>query len=211
MRYPTKFGATLKKKGGYVRKELVESYTTELKQSLGLWESVSEKELRALYKAKDYAGMVRHIKRVLRIELIVRVMIVKKGGEDCPAWIRMPMLIPLYGTEALRLTTVELYIQSSFLKDSNFEQVVMAIAHELCHVVLKCIGHPLQKEEVAVDITAMLCGFRNFYMKGCEVTYVRRLSFWERLWGIRSHSTKLVLGYLTREEVTYAMSYMTSS
>jgi len=38
------------------------------------------------------------------------------------------------------------------------------IAHELSHIVLSEIGHPLADSEEAVDLTAMLLGYRDIYV-----------------------------------------------
>jgi hypothetical protein len=44
----------------------------------------------------------------------------------------------------------------------------MVVAHELFHVVLDTIDHPLRQEEKAVDLTAMLLGFSYLYHKGAH-------------------------------------------
>src|SRR5216683_2573342 len=92
----------------------------------------------------------------------------------------------------------------------NFEEVAIAIAHELSHIVLFGINHSLQECEEAVDLAAMLLGYRDLYIAGsfCEV---RPASFWERLnlfiekrvTGVERRTYR-TLGYLTPEEVKYA-------
>ena len=76
----------------------------------------------------------------------------------------------------------------------------MAVAHELCHVVLNGMRHPLQSQEEVVDLTAMMLGFRDFYMTGC--TYVLPGNDPQRINIMRQ-------GYLTTEEVGYAAHHMT--
>jgi hypothetical protein len=63
--------------------------------------------------------------------------------------------------------------------------VAIAIAHELSHVVLDSIRHPLFREEKAVDLTAMLLGFRRLYLSG-------------------AHTEKGQIGYLSEAEVNLA-------
>jgi hypothetical protein len=81
------------------------------------------------------------------------------------------------------------------LGEYNFESVVCAIAHEMSHIVLAATGHPLRDNEKVVDLTAMLSGFAELYVRG--VTY-RDFQ--------KSRSYKL--GYLTIAEVEHAASLM---
>ena len=73
-----------------------------------------------------------------------------------------------------------MFIKKSFLDEDRFEQVVMAIAHELSHIVLHGLNHPLRECEVAVDLTAMILGYRDFYLDGCEYLETRPIRFWPR-------------------------------
>jgi hypothetical protein len=97
------------------------------------------------------------------------------------------------------------------LNENKFEKVVMAIAHELSHVVLDAVGHRLRECEEAVDLTAMLLGYRDVYLAGSEYLEVRPASAWEsfrlslrsRFLGVQTRTFQS-LGYLTPEEVRYA-------
>jgi len=182
-----------------MRKDLVESYIERLRASFGPAKApVIEEELCALYGAKDYAGMIRHVQDILHLDMRVRLGLVNKGGPSAPAWIERPKVMPGYGSAAFRQLVVVVYLRKSFLLNGNFEEAVIAIAHELCHVVLDATGHPLRAQEEAVDLTAMLLGFRDFYVTGCRSG--------RQLGGIyRVENT----GYLTQEEVGHAAIYMT--
>jgi hypothetical protein len=57
-------------------------------------------------------------------------------------WIEMPSKMPLYGSKELRELTITIYFRKSFLEESAYNQVAMAVAHELSHVVLDSIQHP---------------------------------------------------------------------
>jgi hypothetical protein len=167
---------------------------------------IYESALHGAYKDRDYTEMVRLIRDTLRLDLRVRVGLVNHTTREEPAWIEMPSVMPRYGTAEFKQTLVTVYIQKSFLKDAGYKQVVIIIAHELSHVVLSSIQHPLQHEEVAVDLTAMLLGFRDFYRLGVEyqpiletimlilVAIVLRIVI----------TRKRNLGYLTPHEVRYA-------
>jgi hypothetical protein len=60
-------------------------------------------------------------------------------------------------------------VRRDLLETKPFGWVVAGFAHELSHVVLFSIGHPLQHEEKAVDLTAMILGYPTF-VEGAEIT-----------------------------------------
>ena len=192
-----------------MRTALIESYIRQLRASFGPVKTpVAEEELRVLYDAKDYAGMIRHIQGVLRLDMKVRLGLVNKGGLDAPAWVERPKPMPIYGSAAFRQTIVIIYLRKSFLRDGTFEEVVLAVAHELCHIVLDAIGHTLADKEEAVDLTAMLLGFRDFYTTGCQTVRARKSSWLDWLCGNESYQIRKH-GYLSFDEVRHAATYMT--
>lgn len=188
-----------------MRQALVESYIDQLRASFGkLRTPVEDEQLRALYVAGEYGRMVYYIQSVLHLDLTMRLGLVNSGGPSrAPAWIEAPVPMPTYGTVAFRQLTVTMYVRKVFLTEGGFEGVVVAIAHELCHLVLNATAHPLRKQEEAVDLTAMLLGFRDFYVTGCQSVRKKVLSADYELYEIRSR------GYLTQEEVSHAATYMT--
>lgn len=192
-----------------MRQALVESYIDRLRASFGkLRRPVAEEELRALYDAKDYSGMVYYVQTALHLDLTVRLGLVNKGGPNAPAWINGSVPMPMYGTAAFRQEVVTMYIRKTFLAEVPFDTVVTAIAHELCHVVLNATGHPLREQEEAVDLTAMLLGFRDFYVTGCRVVRRQQLPLADRLASYQAYWVSSV-GYLTQEEISHAATYMT--
>lgn len=193
-----------------MRKTLVESYIDELRASFGpVKRPIMEERLRVLHDAKDYAGMIRYVQDALHLNMRIRLGLVNKGGpENALAWIERPGIIPHYGSRAFQQMIVVIYLRKSFLREGTFEAVVHAIAHELCHIVLYGINHPLQMEEEAVDLTAMLLGFRDFYMTGCRSVHKRKRSWLDILTSKEPCAIKYI-GYLTPEEVAHAASYMT--
>ena len=183
-----------------MRKDLIDSSIATLTASLGsIRRPVDEPVLERLFVAQDLVGMITTIQRVLRVDTRVRLGLVNSGGpRNAPAWIERPNPIPHFGSESFRRMTVTLYVRKQFLANVGFESLVMGFAHELCHVVLDATGNPLRKCEEAVDLTAMLLGFRDFYVTGCSAIHrVAGQLYVERL------------GYLTREEVMYAAQAMT--
>jgi hypothetical protein len=103
------------------------------------------------------------------------------------------------------------------LETKPFSWIVAGFAHELSHVVLFSIGHPLQHEEKAVDLTAMILGYQ-FFVAYAEITKTegRWISvllmllllplgvvFWR---GTQTKTERL--GYLTPTEAKFAQQHL---
>jgi hypothetical protein len=121
--------------------------------------------------------MVQLIKKTMNVEVNLLVLwvpegLAAKGNEkDAPAWVTLPVDMPPYGSKAFRELRLEMCFRRPFLERSTYDQASSAIAHELSHVILESIKHPLRKCEKAVDLTAMLLGFSRMYESG---SYARR-------------------------------------
>jgi hypothetical protein len=194
-----------------IRAEMIQSYIAQLRASLGSVKPVGEGRLRELFGKQDYTGMVKVIRDNMGLDLRVRVGLVNEGGPlGAPAWVSAPKPMPRFGTAEFQRTVVTIFLRKSFVSSHSFEEVAIAIAHELSHIVLFGIYHSLRECEEAVDLTAMLLGYRDLYIAGsfCEV---RPASFWEhldlfiekRFTGVERRTYR-TFGYLTPEEVRYA-------
>jgi hypothetical protein len=192
-----------------MRAKMIKSHVSQLSASVCKKQPVRRAPLLALYHARDYPGMVRSISNDLTLQdLRIRVGVVKSGGlSNAPAWIELPEKMPAYGSPEFKGMRVTVYLRRSFLEDSTFEAVVMAIAHELSHVVLDAIRHGLRTEEPAVDLTAMMLGYSDFYRIGCKYSKVHHSSFWERSYRVETRT----LGYLTPQEVEYAAKILATA
>jgi hypothetical protein len=175
----------------------VKRYLHQLRQTLPCVPPIPVRELTSLHTSRDYEGMVRLIKKTMNVEVRLVVAWVNSGGppgmKDAPAWIELPLNMPFYGTKAFRELKLTMFIRKSFLVESKYDQAAIVVAHELSHVVLESIRHPLRGCEKAVDLTAMLLGFRQLYASG---------SYKEERSGNSTRSRKL--GYLSLEEVQLA-------
>jgi hypothetical protein len=172
----------------------VKGYLRQLRQSLPYVPPIPLDALYSLHKARDYEGLVRLIKKTMNIEVRLRVGWVNRGGpKGAPAWINLPETMPTYGSNAFREMTLTIFFRKSFLEGSTYDQATIAIAHELSHVILDSIGHPLRRVEKAVDLTAMMLGFRLLYQSAC---------YKEQQVG--DMTTVHKLGYLSRDEVEAA-------
>jgi hypothetical protein len=177
----------------------VKAYLDQLRWTLPYVPPIPAQKLKILHQSRDYEGMVRLIKRTMNLEVHLLVGWVNSGGpsefDNAPAWVQRPDPMPRYGTATFRDITIKMFLRRSFLAESNYAQIAIAIAHELSHVVLDSIQHPLRKEEKAVDLTAMLLGFSRLYQSA---------SFTETRPGFGDVITQTKLGYLTARELRAA-------
>ncbi len=174
-----------------MRKDMLEVYIKNLRRSFGLKPPVPEENMRRLYDAKDYHGLTGAIMSTMKIDLRVNLGLVNSGGPAAPAWLRRPYPLPPINSSLYRNTVVTIFLRKTFLAEAGFESVVLAISHELSHVILDSEWHELRTKEEAVDLNAMLSGFRDFYMTGARTKGGGRI------------------GYLTQDEISYAAWFMT--
>jgi hypothetical protein len=83
------------------------------------------------------------------------------------------------------------------MRGMPFPTLVSAIAHEMAHVVLESTYHPLRENEKVVDLTAMLFGYSELYVKGVRIEERNGNT-------ITTHH----FGYLSLPEVQHAASLM---
>jgi len=185
-----------------MRKDLIDSSIATLIASYGsVRMPVDDEPLERMFATRDLVGIAATVKRVLRVSARVFLTVAKSDSEGpprAPAWVTKPDPVPLFGSSAFKQTIVTVYVRRSFVTRVGFESVVVAMAHEMCHVILDSTRNPLRKSEEAVDLTAMLLGFRDFYVTGCR-------QIQQQSWGSYAEH----YGYLSQEEITYAARAMT--
>jgi hypothetical protein len=181
----------------------VKKYLQELRRMLPYVPPISVAALKSLHKAHDYKGMVKLIKRAMNIEDVTFLVVwvpedAEKTGKhkDAAAWVNLPNEMPSYGTKAFKELTIKMFFRKSFIEQA-YDEAAVAIAHELSHVVLESIRHPMRRCEKVVDLTAMLLGFRSLYASGShkEQHFGNTISF-------RS------IGYLRPEEIKHANRFL---
>jgi hypothetical protein len=179
----------------------VKNYLRQLQQTLPRVPPINDAALKSLHQVSDYDGMLRLIRKTMNVEVKLRAAWVNSGGpkkmKNAPAWIETPDDMPFYGTDAFRKLTLNVFFRKSHLKRWEYDQTAIAIAHELSHVVLNSIKHPLRGCEKAVDLTAMMLGFRRLYVSGI---YKQRHS--------EDRVEHYKLGYLSTDEVNLADSIL---
>ena len=152
-----------------MRTELIDSSITSLVNTFGVRPPVAEEPLRKLFEAKDYVGLVRVIKTDVCRDARIRLGLVNSGGgEKTAARVVMPNPMPMYGSREFKQTLVTMYIKKAFLNACTFEGAAATIAHECAHIVLNSIGHALRTSEEAVDMTAMVLGYRRLHIESVE-------------------------------------------
>jgi hypothetical protein len=174
-------------------------YLWKLREKLPYVPPVNLAGLALLHSARDRKGIIRVVKRLMNIEAITfQVIWVPDGAaQNPPAWVEIPADMPFYGSKEFKEMTIKMFFRQSFFHGS-YDRAILAAAHELSHVVLESIRHPLRKCEKAVDMTAMLLGFRDLYQTASHKE--------ERIGNTIRIET---LGYLTREEVRQVNQILT--
>ncbi|HMM87985.1 hypothetical protein [Bradyrhizobium sp.] len=204
------------------RDKMILSYVEVLRASMTqvTWQ-IESPLLRELYDAKDYTGVVKFVRDSMNLKLRVRVGLVNKGDDpslsknDAPAWVVLPNPMPPLNSRDFEKTIATVFIRKSFLEGSKYESVIQAIAHEMAHIVLESLRHPLHSEEPAVDLTAMWLGYRDIFVAGADYVEVGPSRFVDKLIAEyrRHRSGDLIrhytsLGYLSPEEVCFAARQM---
>lgn len=195
---------------------LIRDYLDELLNSLAPTPPIDSSVLKALYDRKDYAAMLGWIKNSMRLDLRVGLRIVDAPETSPPMWVELPQPMPIYGAAEFRRARVVVNARRDVLETKSFVCVVAGFSHELSHVVLSAMGHRLQHEEKAVDLTAMILGYQSF-IGDAEVTKLDGL-IWSLLLMVLLLPTGLLfwrgstktwrLGYLTRAEATAALHHL---
>jgi hypothetical protein len=177
----------------------VEKYLHQLQQALPHVPPISGWELKSLHEARDYEGMVRLVRKIMNVEVKLKIGWVNSGGpKDAVAWVLLFPDMPLHGTKEFKEMTVTICLRKSLLKERTSDQISITIAHELSHIVLESIRHPLRKCEKAVDLTAMLLGFGRLYETASHTR--------ER---VGDYISGYDLGYLSEQEMQTANELLT--
>ena len=97
-----------------------------------------------------------------------------KSGRTATMATLLPWPLPMYGTRDFECLECVIAIDVPHFSSHSFETFAAGISHELSHIILDCVHHPLQKMETAVDLLTMVLGFAdialagNFYHDGEE-------------------------------------------
>jgi hypothetical protein len=121
---------------------------------------IAVEKIKALHEKGDLGGIVKFIRNTMNVNVRLALhWTTEQSRMNAPAWIRLPEKVPYYGTDAFKEMKADMFIVKEFAQAASCNQFAIVVAHEFSHVVLDAIGHPLRKDEKAVDLTAMLLGF----------------------------------------------------
>jgi len=155
----------------------IDDTLTELEKSFGKPRGpVDVERLRRRYAEKGLAPLVGMVAAHMLKECVPRISVgVYRCGApvENPAWIYPPKHLPMYGTEDFKQALFQIGYQAEFVKRAKFETLIFGTAHEIAHVLLDSVHHPLAKDEKVVDLTAMHCGFAEVYSEGKK--YIHRV------------------------------------
>lgn len=164
-----------------------------------------------LFLDRKFTEMFKWVRDTLGLDGIgLRVGYVNHGGPaDSCAWVVNLGSIPLYGGEQFRRFRVDVFIRKTYLEEAPFEAVLSTMAHEMAHVLLYGLRHPLHRNEMATDLAAMVLGFAEVFCSGRVYIPVGSRGNAKNLGDI----TKMLeefgsykgSGYLRSEELTYAL------
>lgn len=193
----------------------IRSYIDQLVRSVGIRPLVNEGDLRRIYNSANGEALVRYIAATLKLRVAGLYLVNSGGSENAVAWVRDSHLVPLYGTTQFKDYKFDFFIRKSFIEDAPFEAIVSGIAHEMCHIVMYALRHPLCHEEPAVDLVAMILGYRSLFCRGyCYKIRVESLEQARRL-GRRLSRMPAIgdtlessLGYLYADELLLADQLM---
>jgi hypothetical protein len=174
---------------------------------------IDPKPLHELHAQARYVELVKAmlpqfgIKHHLNIELVDSA-----GPANAPAWITFEK-VSLFGLGLFPRTRRTLRMSKPFLAVAPFAVTVTAAAHELSHLALEALGHPLFQEEKAVDLTGMLFGYRGLWQCDFENELVVRCRLMtpdmdEPLEFPLVRKSAYRIAYLTDREIRYAKMLM---
>ena len=136
-----------------------------IKYSLPKRKLIDEKSLNYYYQAKRYDKLISLMKNHLSINCRLKIRCIDKPlpvkGHFKSANIFMPANFPLYESIEYRNLVLEISFHKELL--NNFYAFVMIMSHELSHIVLYSLNHPLKFSEKATDIAAINLGFSRFF------------------------------------------------
>ena len=174
----------------------IREYLDELIKSFAPCPPIRPSALKTLYDRNDYPAMLGWIKNSMNLNLEVGLRIVDRPKTSPPMWIELPEQMPTVGTAEFNQTRVIVNARRDILKTKPFSWVVAGFAHELSHVVLSSVGHRLQHDEKAVELTAMILGYQYDI---CDAEFTETKGALSEKWR---------LGYLTSAEARAACKYL---
>lgn len=191
--------------------------------SLGVKEEEPFEPLSALISRKDLCGCVQEI--ATRLGLPVRILLSYvpkdfkpgdgirfqtsgmsrtdkdgRGIDAITAQVFIPHSLPMFGTSKLQGYPIEVRVS----EDCHLypETFVAIMAHELSHVLLRSLCHPMRESELHTDLVPILLGFRDVVKDGRKIVQSTTTES-----GNTTYTT--TYGYLKDSQFDFAYRYVT--
>jgi len=199
----------------------IDRYIEDIRTAIGgVKDRVPSAELYTLCRGKKYAELVRCIRDQMCLERFPMRVNVDHIPSGFSAFIERDRL-SLYTDpdHLLKAANIRLTLSRDMVRTSHADVVIFAIAHELSHILLEALGSGLARFEMAIDVTAMMAGYAEYYRDG-KISLsasshlsaewflplddiVRVCDYFRRPPGAAQMTQDV--GYLTQEEVLYVM------
>lgn len=170
----------------------IQHITRELKKRIP-YKKVNERELEKLFEKKRYQDIIFLIRKHMGIVCGLSVKCIVDTDNpyqySAPARVQLPSFFHPYGSRRQKELKINMWFYKSHAQ--SYRPFIVAMAHELSHVLLYSLNNQFKTSEEATDICAILCGFGKYYELG-HTTF--------------RGTTKSELGYLSFEEVMYVSS-----
>lgn len=148
--------------------EDIHNYIDRLVKSYGIQEPVKHQALKILFDNHLYAECVLEIMRKMglnnRVKLISYSYFKYPGNNGTVAFVTIPSNAPPFYSSSFNNLKIQVSIRDDLKK--KYETFVYVIAHELSHIVLRGMKHPLKDSEIATDLFVMIRGFNEIMEKG---------------------------------------------
>ncbi len=189
---------------------MVDVYLAHLRKTLGGPQtppSVHMAVLRCFHNDRDYRSMLSCMQRRLKLTLTISTEMHLDEHPGCPAWIILDHPVPMYGTSEFTDSHATLHLRKKMIDPAPCETIIHLLSHELSHIVLFSTDNRLQRSEVAVDLTAMLLGYRgNRASSWSEYHTITRWNKLLRYLRLPYKTMRNLIGSLSPEETEYAVS-----
>ncbi|TAK95322.1 hypothetical protein EPO05_04505 [Patescibacteria group bacterium] len=146
----------------------------------------AEAAMRRDFETGNYVQCIKRIRANFNMRVPLKAEYVGDGKlplpgrpVGSPAVVYLPAYMPLFGTEQFNSLLITMRI-NRLLLTTRYELFVTAVAHELSHVLLYGLHHPLCESEVATDLLPMLFGFAEIRRRIYDWDAVDRLGYLKR-------------------------------
>lgn len=207
-----------------LRLALINKYLKEIDQMIGgVKDAVPCEIMYSHHASGDFAQIVSKVCTQMGLHGIPMKVRVHQTPPGVAAYVERHMDVNSNISKVISKSKgATITLSSKMVNTAPADTTIFAIAHELSHVLLDVHQSQIAEFEMAVDLTAMMSGYAEYYLDGREyLVQLRRLStssnLPEDIFGKRIKSAgsslksnvptrKHTVGYLTELEIVYVLS-----